>query len=90
MRLRDKIAIITAAGSGAGRARALIFSKEGAEVVVGDIDSKGGKETVEMIKDRGGDAVFVQIDVGKVDDARRLIDTTVETYGKINVLWNHA
>ena len=90
MRLKDKVAIITAAGSGAGRAGALVFSKEGAKVVVGDIDSKGGKETVKIIKDRGDEAVFVQVDVGKVDDVRRLIETAVEAYGKINVLWNHA
>lgn len=90
MRLKDKVAIITAAGSGAGRAGAVIFSREGAKVVVGDIDPKGGKETVKMVKDKGGEAIFVQIDVGKVADVRRLIDTTVDTYGKINILWNHA
>ncbi|MGA2466459.1 MAG: SDR family oxidoreductase [Thermodesulfobacteriota bacterium] len=90
MRLKDKVAIITAAGSGAGRAGALIFSKEGAKVVVADIDPKGGEKTVKMVKDQGGEAIFVQTDVGKVNDIRRLIDTTVDTYGKINVLWNHA
>jgi NAD(P)-dependent dehydrogenase (short-subunit alcohol dehydrogenase family) len=90
MRLKDKVAIITAAGSGAGRAGAVIFAKEGAKVVVGDIDPEGGKETVKMIKDGGGEATFVEMDVGKIDHVRRLIDTTADTYGKINILWNHA
>jgi NAD(P)-dependent dehydrogenase (short-subunit alcohol dehydrogenase family) len=90
MRFKDKVAIITAAGSGAGRAGALIFAREGAKVVVGDIDAKAGEETVRMVKDRDGDATSVVVDVGKVSDIQRLIETTVKTYGKINILWNHA
>ena len=90
MRLKDKVAIITAAGSGTGRAGALLFSQEGARVVIADIDPKGGAETVKMIKNSGGDAIFVQIDAGKVKDIRRLIDTTIDSYGAINILWNHA
>lgn len=90
MRLRNKIAIITAAGSGSGRSGALIFAREGAKVVVGDINAKAGQETAKMVKDAGGEATFVQIDVGKVDDMRRLIDTTITVYGKIDILWNHA
>lgn len=90
MRLKDKVAIITAAGSGSGRAGALIFAREGAKVVVGDISSQAGKDTVNMVKKAGGEAIFVQMDAGKVGDMRRLIDSTVEAYGKINVLWNHA
>jgi NAD(P)-dependent dehydrogenase (short-subunit alcohol dehydrogenase family) len=90
MRLKDKVAIITAAGSGSGRAGALIFAREGAKVVGGDISSTAGQETVDMVKKAGGEATFVQVDVGKVEDMRRLIDTTVKAYGKINILWNHA
>ena len=90
MRLKDKVAIITAGGSGSGRDGALIFSREGAKVVVADIDAKAGEQTVAMVKDQGGEATFVRIDVGKVEDVKRLIDTTVETYGKIDALWNHA
>ncbi|MGA2462981.1 MAG: SDR family oxidoreductase [Thermodesulfobacteriota bacterium] len=90
MRLKGKVAIITASGSGAGRAGALIFSREGAKVVVGDIDPKGGKETVKRIKDQGGEATFVEINAGQVGDMQKLINTTVEVYGKINILWNHA
>lgn len=90
MRLKGKVAIITAAGSGAGRAGALIFAREGAKVVVGDISSQGGQDTVSMVKKAGGEAIFVQMDAGKVEDMRRLVDSTVGAYGKINVLWNHA
>ena len=87
MRLEDKVAIITGAGSGSGRAGALIFAKEGARVVVTDIDPKGGEETVKMVKEQGGEAIFAKIDVGKLDDIQRMIDTTVDTYGKINIKW---
>jgi NAD(P)-dependent dehydrogenase (short-subunit alcohol dehydrogenase family) len=90
MRLKEKVAIITAAGSGSGRAGALIFAREGAKVVAGDISAKAGQETVDMVKKSGGEATFVQVDVGKVGEIRKLIETTVKTYGKINILWNHA
>jgi NAD(P)-dependent dehydrogenase (short-subunit alcohol dehydrogenase family) len=90
MRLKDKIAIITAAGSGSGRAGAVLFAREGAKVAVGDIDPKGGQETVKLVKEAGGEAIFVPVDCGKVADMRKLIDTTIETYGRLNILWNHA
>ena len=90
MKLKDKVAIITAAGSGSGRAGALLFAQEGAKVVVADIDAKAGQETVKLVKEAGGDAFFVPVDCGKVADMRMLIDTAVETYGRLNILWNHA
>jgi len=90
MRLKDKVAIVTAAGSGAGRAGAVIFAREGAKVIVGDIDPRGGAETVKSIRDAGGEASFVQTDVGKVEDVRKLVQTAVDIYGKLNILWNHA
>ena len=90
MKLKDKVAVITAAGSGSGRAGAVLFSQEGAKIVVGDIDAKGGKETVDLVKKAGGEAVFVPVDCGKVADMRTLIDVTMKTYGRLNILWNHA
>jgi NAD(P)-dependent dehydrogenase (short-subunit alcohol dehydrogenase family) len=90
MRLKGKVAIITAAGSGSGRAGALIFAREGARVVAADIDPKGGKETVEMVKAASGEAIFVPVDCGKVEDMRRLVRAAAETYGQLNILWNHA
>jgi NAD(P)-dependent dehydrogenase (short-subunit alcohol dehydrogenase family) len=90
MRLKEKIAIITAAGSGVGRAGALLFAREGAKVVVADINPDSGNETVKMVKGARGEACFVQTDVGKVEDVRNLVEAAVSTYGKLNILWNHA
>jgi len=90
MRLKDKVAIITGAGSGSGRAGSIVFAREGARVVVGDIAVQAGEETVKMIKEAGGEAIFVQIDAGKVEDMRRLINMTMDAYAKIDILWNHA
>jgi len=90
MRLREKVAIITGAGSGAGRAGALIFAREGAKVVVGDIDPKAGDETVQMVRSAGGESFSIQVDCGQVGDMRRLMDEAVKKYGRLNILWNHA
>ena len=90
MRLKDKVALLTGAGSGLGRATALIFAKKGAKVVVADIDSRGGNETVQMIKDSGGEAVFIGADVSKAIDAENMIETAVEKYGRLDILLNNA
>jgi NAD(P)-dependent dehydrogenase (short-subunit alcohol dehydrogenase family) len=90
MRLKDKVAIITAAGSGSGQAGALIFAREGAKVVVADINPEAGVNTVKMVKEKGGEATFVHVDVGQVAEVRKLIETTVHKYGQLNILWNHA
>lgn len=89
-KLQDKVAIITAGGSGCGREGAILFAQEGAKVVVADIDAKGGEQTVNLIKDSGGEAIFVQADNGNVGDLKNMIDITVNTYNKLNILWNHA
>jgi 3-oxoacyl-[acyl-carrier protein] reductase len=90
MRLADKVAIITGAGSGMGRASALRFAEEGAKVVIADIDPKGGQETVDMVRDRGGDAVFVEGDVSEESDMNDLVRTTIDNYAKLNILFNNA
>ena len=90
MRLTGKVAIITGAGAGIGRATALLFAKEGAKVVVADYDSEAGAETVNIIRKEGGEAKFVQVDVSKATDAERMARTTVETYGKLDILVNNA
>lgn len=90
MRLAGKVAIITGAGAGIGRATALLFAKEGAKVVVADYDSEAGAETVNIIRREGGEATFVQVDVSKASDAERMARTTVETYGKLDILVNNA
>jgi len=89
-RLDNKVAIITGAGSGFGRATSILFAKEGAKVVVADWIAKGGEETVRMIKEDGGEAIFIKIDVSKTEDVRKMIKTTIDTYGKLDILHNNA
>ena len=69
-RLKDKVALVTGAGSGIGRASALAFAREEAKVVVSDIDIVGGEETVKMIEEAGGTAIFVKADVSNTDDRK--------------------
>jgi NAD(P)-dependent dehydrogenase (short-subunit alcohol dehydrogenase family) len=90
LRLTGKVAVITGAGSGIGRATATLFAKEGSKVVVADLDAEKGQETVQMITDNGGDAVFVRTDVTKAAEAKRLVEMTLEEYGALNILFNNA
>lgn len=90
MRLRKKVAIITGAGAGIGKATAELFAEEGAKVVVADIDAKTGEETVRTICQAGGNALFVHADISRECDARRIAETTVASYGRIDVLVNNA
>ncbi len=90
MRLESKVAIITGAASGIGRATAELFAEEGAKVVVVDIDSAGGEQTVSNIRSKGGEALFVHADISKDEDARRISEETVKAYGRIDILVNNA
>lgn len=90
MRLANKVALITGAGSGIGREAALLFAKEGAKVVVVDINSTAGQETVSLIKAAGGEAAFTATDVSKAAEARAMIEFAEKTFGKLNVLFNNA
>ena len=90
MRLKDKVAFITGAGSGVGRATAKIFAKEGANIVVVDIDDQAGRKTVEIIRRQGGDAIFVRCDVAVEADVKSAIETGASAFGKLNVLYNNA
>ena len=90
MRLDNKVAIITGAGSGIGRASAIMFAKEGAKVVIADINDTGGEETVASIKSNGGEAFFVHTDVSKAPDAENLIKATKDKFGRIDILFNNA
>jgi len=90
MRLADKVAIITGAGSGMGAAEARLFAREGAHVVLADVFAEGGEAVAAEITDTGGDARFVRTDVTSDDDWARLLATTREAYGRLDVLVNNA
>ena len=90
MRLKNKVAIITGAASGIGRASAIMFAKEGAKVVVSDIDDAGGQETVKGINASGGEAIYVHADVGIASDVDNLVKLAVDTFGKVDILFNNA
>ena len=89
MKLKGKIAVITGAGAGIGESTALLFAKEGAKVCCNSL-SMSAKKIVAKIKLSGGDAIFVQADVSVEEDANRIIHKTIETYGKIDILFNNA
>ena len=90
MRLANKVAIITGAGSGMGRASACLFAKEGAKVSVVDINMAGGQETVELIGRSGGLAQFISADVTKASDVDQMIQATVTAYARLDILFNNA
>jgi NAD(P)-dependent dehydrogenase (short-subunit alcohol dehydrogenase family) len=90
MRLTDKVALITGAGSGMGRVAAQMFAAEGAKVVVAEFDATAGNDTVDLVTGAGGQATFVQADVSREDDARRMVEAAVSAYGRVDVLYNNA
>ncbi|AFZ73844.1 SDR family NAD(P)-dependent oxidoreductase [Natronobacterium gregoryi] len=87
--LEDEVAVITGAASGIGRTTAETFASHGASVVVADVDD-GGTDTVERIEKNGGEATFVQTDVSDPEDVQAMIETALEEYGGIDVLYNNA
>ncbi len=89
-RLDGKIAIITGAAAGIGKASAALFAREGATVVMADVKADLGETAAAAIRDAGGTAEFVTTDVSKEDDVRALIDGTVERHGRSDVLYNNA
>ena len=90
MRLKDRVAVITGAGSGIGKASAKLFAREGAKVVVADINGEKAKETVEEIKKEGGEATPIQVDVSSAADNERMIQTAIDSYGRLDILFNNA
>jgi meso-butanediol dehydrogenase/(S,S)-butanediol dehydrogenase/diacetyl reductase len=90
MRLAGKVAIITGGGSGIGRATAQLFTREGAKVVVADYNAEAGENTVQAIQDSGGEAIFVKVDVSDAEQVQHMVQTALEAYGGIDILFNNA
>jgi 3(or 17)beta-hydroxysteroid dehydrogenase len=86
-RVQDKVCLVTGGGSGLGRADALALAREGAKVVVTDIDRQGGEETVHQV---GGNAIFIEHDVAERDQWERVIARTLDHFGELNVVVNNA
>ena len=88
--LKDKVALVSGASSGIGRAVALVYAREGAKVVVSDMNAAGGEETAALVRKLGGDALFVAADVGKPADSKALVDRVVAHFGRLDVACNNA
>jgi NAD(P)-dependent dehydrogenase (short-subunit alcohol dehydrogenase family) len=90
MKLKDRVAVITGSASGIGRASALEFAKEGARVIVADINLPGARETVKQIESETGMALAVETDVSAPDSVQELVTKVIESFGKVDVLFNNA
>ncbi|HLR61602.1 MAG TPA: glucose 1-dehydrogenase [Lentibacillus sp.] len=88
--MEGKVGIITAAGSGIGRASAVAFAEEGAKVVVSDVSEETGEETVRLVKEAGGEATFIKCNVADEAEVESLIDMTMKTYGRLDWAHNNA
>ncbi len=88
--MKDKIVMITGAGSGIGRESALLFASEGAKVVVSDINVEAGEGTVDLVKEAGGDATFIACDVSRGPQVEALVQGTVDAYGRLDAAFNNA
>ena len=88
--LNNKVALVTGASSGIGRAVALVWAREGARVVVSDTNREGGEDTVALVRAQGEEAIFLASDVGRPEDARALVEQTIAHHGRLDVACNNA
>jgi len=88
--LDGKVALVTGGASGIGRATALTFAREGAKLVVADMNAEGGQQTAHLITEKGGEAIFVRTDVSKAVEVQALISQAVATYGRLDCAHNNA
>lgn len=88
--LDGKVALVTGGSSGIGRAAAIVFAREGAKVIIGDVEQKGGDKTVKLIIEDGGEAVFIKTDVSKADQVQALIAKITKAYGRLDFAFNNA
>ena len=85
-----KVAFVTGAASGIGRATALAFAREGAGVLAGDVSEQDNQETARMIEELGGRALAIRCDVTRSEDVNAALDTTIETFGRLDAAFNNA
>jgi NAD(P)-dependent dehydrogenase (short-subunit alcohol dehydrogenase family) len=85
-----KIALVTGASSGIGRSTALLYAHNGAKVIVSDVNDSGGQETVDMIRQAGGEALYVHTDVSQPEECKRLVEETLATFGRLDFACNNA
>lgn len=90
MKLTGKVAIVTGGANGIGRAAAFRFANEGALVTIADLDSANGEETVRLIRENGGEALFFKTDVTASDQVKELIDFTASEFGSLHIMFNNA
>lgn len=88
--LDGKVALVTGASGGIGRAAALVFARSGASVMVSDVNEEGGRETVALIEAAGGKAAFVRCNVSKADEVKAMVAATVDTFGGLDCAFNNA
>ncbi|MGN8646150.1 SDR family NAD(P)-dependent oxidoreductase [Gracilibacillus sp. HCP3S3_G5_1] len=89
MDFTNKVVLITGSGAGIGRETALQFARNGAKVVINSRSNRG-EETLKLLKGNGADAIFIQADVSKVDEVKRMVKSATDTYGQIDILVNNA
>lgn len=90
MKLKDKVALITGAGSGLGRHSAQLFAAEGAKVAIVDIDADRAEQSAKLVEQQGGEAIAVTADVAQRDQITAAVNTTVDTFGKLDIAWANA
>jgi len=90
MTIKDKIVVLTGAASGIGRSTAVLFAKEGAKLILSDVQDEEGSKTLKKVKDEGAEVTYIHCDVSKTDDVKKMINFTIDKYGRIDILINNA